>query len=126
MNSKGFEIFENQDFLSDNLLHKTYEFWRKVAPINPSQKFYANLNIEDLNYKVKSDQFIRENYTEYIQSIYPDYNILFGSFVIKLVGEESRLPLHQDWSFTDETKSRTLNFWIPISDLISTSGNLFT
>jgi len=125
MNKIGFKIIENEEFFSEKTLTKVKNFWYENSPKESPQNFYANLNIDDIKYKKLSDVFLKETFQEYISNTFPEYKILFGSFVIKLSGSGSFLPLHQDWSFIEEEKLESINVWIPIDNITDESGRLF-
>jgi hypothetical protein len=39
--------------------------------------------------------------------------------------EPAEVPLHQDWTFVDESRHRSLNFWCPLEDVDETNGCLW-
>lgn len=51
-----------------------------------------------------------------------DYRALVGNFVVKEPGENSVLPVHQDWSVVSEPEFTALNVWCGLQDITVTNG----
>lgn len=80
--------------------------------------FHSTLMCEDLDYRkgvhehLKSvyERPMRENFTE-------DYFPFIGSYAVKEPGPNSAWALHQDWTFTEEDKYRSVVVWSPLRDI---------
>jgi ectoine hydroxylase-related dioxygenase (phytanoyl-CoA dioxygenase family) len=51
-----------------------------------------------------------------------DYRVLFSGFVTKIPGKPSKMRLHQDPTFVDETQFKALNIWSPLVDVDEKNG----
>lgn len=61
---------------------------------------------------------IGNNYSKYLNSFRP----FAANFLTKHNDDTSKLPLHQDFSFTDEASFDSLNLWIPLVDVDEING----
>ena len=52
-----------------------------------------------------------------------DHRVVFTSFLTKLPGDASVLPLHQDPSFVDERHHRAITMWVAVDDITAAEGN---
>jgi Phytanoyl-CoA dioxygenase (PhyH) len=123
---KGYSLVGESMFLEKTILKLVYDYWHTIRPENEPQNFYAILNIPEKKYKEKSDQFLKDIFEPFVNSILSGYRILFASFVIKLPGKDSFLPLHQDWSYIEGEKNSSVVVWIPISEMVENSGLIFS
>lgn len=57
--------------------------------------------------------------------LFEHYKKLNTVFIIKNKHKISNFPLHQDWSFVDETKESALNIWIALQDTTIKNGGLY-
>jgi hypothetical protein len=53
-----------------------------------------------------------------------DLQVVTTSFVVKEPNPMSATPLHQDWSFVDETRWRSATVWAPLQDVDFENGAL--
>jgi hypothetical protein len=61
----------------------------------------------------------------WINTHIPGYRALYGNFMVKEPGASSRMKLHQDWSYVDETTLKSFAIWIPLQDLNEQNGALW-
>lgn len=50
------------------------------------------------------------------------YEILYGNFMVKEPDSSSKMKLHQDWTYVDESKYESFAIWIPLLDLNENNG----
>ncbi|MBK7638818.1 MAG: phytanoyl-CoA dioxygenase family protein [Bacteroidetes bacterium] len=87
-----------------------------------STTFYATSFHPDFELKKKvSDQIIELLHTKLEEHFY-DYKILGSSFLKKKPNDQNPLPLHQDWTVTDEEKYGSFTIWIPLQDTFKENG----
>jgi ectoine hydroxylase-related dioxygenase (phytanoyl-CoA dioxygenase family) len=55
---------------------------------------------------------------------FPGYKILGSSFLEKKPSPDNPLPIHQDWTVTDEDKFGSYSIWIPLEDTSKNNGTL--
>ncbi|MFN8295428.1 MAG: phytanoyl-CoA dioxygenase family protein [Chitinophagales bacterium] len=78
--------------------------------------FYSTSFHEDLELKRKVSDTIISKLHNKLHSTFTDYKILGSSFLNKLPKDNNPLPLHQDWTVTDEDKYGSFTIWIPLQD----------
>lgn len=59
-----------------------------------------------------------------LNELFADYRIVTGLYLVKESGEDSAVPIHQDWNLVDESRCASLNVWIPLVDTTFTNGGL--
>lgn len=59
---------------------------------------------------------------ESIQRHFHGHTPLGCSFLCKTPGQESRMPVHQDWTIVDESKYASVTVWIPLVDTDEYNG----
>lgn len=74
-------------------------------------------------------QFVFESVTAILQThlerLLCDYRFCVGSFMSKAAADpNSRLAMHQDWSFASEPEQRAVHFWAPLADVGLDNGCL--
>lgn len=82
-----------------------------------STSFHSNV---ELKYKVNSE--IISILKNKLDETFIDYKILGTSFLKKLPKQNNPLPLHQDWTVTDEEKHGSFTIWIPLQDTTIKNG----
>ncbi|MCW5906355.1 MAG: phytanoyl-CoA dioxygenase family protein [Chitinophagales bacterium] len=53
------------------------------------------------------------------------FKILGCGFLQKETGEDSAVPLHQDWTYVDESRFFSMNIWIALEDVNMNNGAMF-
>ncbi len=56
------------------------------------------------------------------KELFVDYKILLNCFAVKNNQPASSWPVHQDDSFTDESKFSSLSIWVPLTDVDQNNG----
>ena len=83
--------------------------------INPGYYNSADHYDKATKYKVR-DEF-KSLFQPHIDSLIVDYKIIFCNYNVKKSGTDSKLFLHQDYSYADEDEYMSLNAWTPLTDL---------
>jgi ectoine hydroxylase-related dioxygenase (phytanoyl-CoA dioxygenase family) len=87
--------------------------------------FYTTLWSPSLDYRRGVDQAIRRVFDRRVPTLLGPSRMFLSQFAVKPAGEaSSECPLHQDWSFTDDTKYRVVSIWCPLVDVDSANGCL--
>lgn len=86
--------------------------------------FYATSFHPDFTLKQKVNNEIIGLLQSKIDYYFSDYKILGSSFLKKKPNENNPLPLHQDWTVTDEEKYGSFTIWIPLQDTDKNNGAL--
>ena len=77
---------------------------------------------EDTAAKTALNQQINQRVQASINEIFKDYKALGSSFLTKRSGDDSIMPLHQDWTVVDENKYASITCWIPLIDTTPSNG----
>jgi ectoine hydroxylase-related dioxygenase (phytanoyl-CoA dioxygenase family) len=60
-----------------------------------------------------------------LDCVLEDYRVVLCSFVVRAAGSALHdMPLHQDWSFVDESRARSIGLWAPLVDVGPENGCL--
>lgn len=84
--------------------------------------FYATSFHPDFELKKKVSDEIISLLQDELKNNFSDYKVLGSSFLKKKPNEENPLPLHQDWTVTDEEKYGSFTIWIPLQDTSKENG----
>jgi hypothetical protein len=87
--------------------------------------FWSSIFSDQIEYRTKVFREITEIFRPKVHSMLEHYRPLLATFVVKSANDsESKLPLHQDWSFVDEPQWVALNVWCPLVDVDENNGPL--
>lgn len=88
--------------------------------------FCATMFSDDVKYRQWANELICQAFnTAFTKYCQPQFHLLYGNFMVKYPGEDSKMPLHQDWTYIEETQnSRSYAIWIPLQDLHGENGSL--
>lgn len=87
------------------------------------RKFHSTLMSEDMGYRLGVNEAISRVFEPALQRTFTDhYRNFIGSYAVKEPGENSAWAVHQDWSFTDEQRYRTVVVWCPLVDVDLNNG----
>lgn len=81
---------------------------------NTDVPFYATSFHPDLELKYKANAAVLEVVQQQVENLFSDFKILGTSFLEKLPNQNNPLPIHQDWTVTDEQKHGSFTIWIPL------------
>jgi hypothetical protein len=60
-----------------------------------------------------------------LSTLLDEYKVCIANFVVKLpMQQQSRVPMHVDWSFVDERRFPSVNIWCPLVDVDAGNGCL--
>lgn len=98
--------------------------------------FYAQLPAQNLpgthvtmfnpsfDYRKLVDEKVKATCGSAIENLMNGYRCLYANFMIKEPGIEGDFPVHQDWTYVDETQFTSYAFWIPLQDVDIDNGAL--
>lgn len=84
--------------------------------------FYSTSFHPNFELKQKVNQQILDLLQPVLDENFSDYKILGSSFLKKIAKQNNPLPLHQDWTVTDEEKFGSFTIWIPLQDTNEKNG----
>lgn len=96
----------------------------KIAPY-----YYNGIHmttwIADNHFKLTLKEELEKLILKPCSIIFDNYKLLNTTYIIKKKHQVSNFPIHQDWSFVDETKNEALNLWIALQDTTVHNGGLY-
>lgn len=116
----GYTIF---DSLDEIIVTKLNDFYHSIQSPQLSG-FHPSMFWEDVILKKKISNKISTTLENWVKENFPDFQILYGNFMVKEPGENSIMKIHQDWSYVDETQYQSFAIWFPLSDLTPDNGAL--
>lgn len=120
---EGYTVF---DFLAASEVSELADFYHQKRPEGALQGFHASMFHEQINYREQMDQKIREVVGRVLAPELEDgFELLYANYMVKEVGEDSEMKMHQDWTYVNEDRAKSYAIWIPLLDLNETNG-IFT
>jgi ectoine hydroxylase-related dioxygenase (phytanoyl-CoA dioxygenase family) len=110
-------------FLNEQQVHDLRELYRKVQPIS-FPGFSSTIYSKDLNKKANTSKKVLDIVNENINQYIGNYRLLGASFLCKTPGNQSEMPIHQDWTIVDENKYFSATIWVPLQDVDVENGAL--
>ncbi|MFO0947789.1 MAG: phytanoyl-CoA dioxygenase family protein [Planctomycetota bacterium] len=87
--------------------------------------FYTSLWSDNVDYRRTIHEGAREILRRKSFPFLEGYRMCLANFAVKVPGsEEGKVPLHQDWSMTDESRFAPVTIWCPLSDVDEVNGCL--
>ena len=86
--------------------------------------FRVTLFSDNIEYRFEAHELILKVFSTALEKLFPGYTVIVGNFVTKDPTLNSEVPLHQDWTFVDEAKHRSINIWCPLGDTYVENGAL--
>ena len=117
---------ENKGYLVTDLLN--------ACEVQALRDIYLKYQIQIPNHFFSSsfipDESIRKSISREIQAVIrPKINGLLQNhkelgavFLVKPVGSNTQMPIHQDWTVADEPEYQTITAWIPLQDTTVQNG----
>ncbi len=91
----------------------------------PQEVFYVSVNLKNRAEKEKIDVAVGKLLSPYFNKTFASYKRLVSAFQIKPISIESEVPVHQDWTLTDEEEHFSVTVWIPLCDTTINNGTLY-
>ncbi|HEV2865233.1 MAG TPA: phytanoyl-CoA dioxygenase family protein [Allosphingosinicella sp.] len=88
---------------------------------NSENPYHATYFDDDKAYRREAYAFARGAIAERAAPLLCGYRMITGGFVVKHPGD-GPVPLHRDWTLTDDAGRVTLNFWLPLVDADENNG----
>lgn len=120
ININGYAIVP---FASKEQIESIKIFYNQL-PLIDAKGTYVTMFHPSSHYRQLVDEKLKTLFEQKASSFLKNYRVLFANFMIKTVGEEGVFPVHQDWTYVDETKYVSYAFWIPLQDTDIQNGAL--
>ena len=95
-----------------------------TLPETNSKGTYVTMFHPSYEYREKVEHKIRQLFAVKAEGLLINYRVLFTNYMVKEPGPEGDFPVHQDWTYVDETKYASYAFWIPLADVDTSNGAL--
>ena len=69
------------------------------------------------------DRLLTPVWERHLGEVFVDHRVVFTTFVVKFPGRDSSMFLHEDRTYVDEQRYRSLTLWIPLVDTSPALGN---
>lgn len=96
--------------------------WRRFHP-EDGRGFETDFEVADLAHRRSLEAAMAPWWQAKVGELLDGYRVFVTSFLMKWPGEDSVLDLHQDWSYVDERRCRSVSFWVALDDASATLGN---
>jgi len=104
------------DLLDPKTCDKGIAIYKKIHGNETPNSFFTTTHSFDLEYRMACNEAIKGFLTPPVSGFLNDYLPLYGNFMIKPPGVNSECGLHQDWTFVEEERFRTVNVWVALQD----------
>ena len=84
--------------------------------------FESTSFIEDSSLKEVVNNQVEFIFKSKIEELFKDYKTLGTSFLTKRAGNNTNMPIHQDWTVVDEDDYSSVTCWIPLIDTTVHNG----
>ena len=112
------------DFLNEYEIKTLLDLYHEL-PHEIKSSFGASLMSQNINYRQLVNQKIKKILGEKTEKLFGFHRLSFWGFVFKKCKAiDSEVPIHQDPSFIDETKSNSYGIWCPLTDVNKFNGCL--
>jgi ectoine hydroxylase-related dioxygenase (phytanoyl-CoA dioxygenase family) len=86
--------------------------------------FHSSVESTDLAYRRRVHERVIAALGEVIERDFADHQVINTALVVKWPGEDGVVPIHQDWTFVDETRFRSVNLYCALTPSDSSNGGL--
>ena len=88
------------------------------------QGTHVSMFVPDYAYRKSVDEVIKQAFARSCNALFDDHKMLYANFMMKEPDEHSEFPVHQDWTYVDESKWRSIAVWCPLQDCDEQNGTL--
>lgn len=93
-------------------------------PNNETLSFESTSFLEDELLKEKINSSVDNVFSSKVNELFENYKTLGTSFLTKRSGENTKMPIHQDWTVVDESQFDSVTCWVPLVDTTVNNGAL--
>jgi len=103
------------------VIRELTQLYKQIQPIS-FEGFSSTIYNQDLETKRITSEKISTLLHPYVSEILNEFRPLGASFLCKTPGENSKMPVHQDWTIVDELNFGSYTIWIPLVDVDELNG----
>jgi len=85
--------------------------------------FHTDLERADAATRAAVDALVAPVWDRYLPEVLDDHRVFMSSFLVKWPGPGSDLYVHQDTTYLDEGRFRSVSFWVALDDASPALGN---
>ena len=111
-------------FYTQEEINELDEIYHRLHP-KDEHGFFPSTFSKDKNYRAKADEEIRRIGSRSIDQYCLNIKVVCGAFIVKNIGVDSGMCVHQDMSLVDESRYTGINIWVPLVDLTIENGAIF-
>lgn len=120
LSTQGFAVVP---FADAETLQELRSFYNALQPTDAKGTYVTMFN-PSVEYRTAIDMKIKELCGGKATQLMDGYRVLYTNFMVKQPGPEGDFPVHQDWTYVDESKYSSVAFWIPMQDVDAGNGAL--
>src|SRR5688572_4331531 len=126
LEKKGYSVFDFPDSGRLDELNSILSglMKQKQNPHAEDQGFYFASFDNASTLRQKVHELVSAEMQPFIQKYFPEYKALVANIILKEPGDKE-VPLHQDWSFVDETLYSSYAIWLPLEETSRENGGLY-
>ena len=115
--------FTTMPFLDKNEVDYLVSLYHRLGiPGLEDLGFHATMSSPDSAYRREVDLQIKQIVKPKVDKLLIDFKPIFANYIIKEPHRENECPVHQDWSYIDETQLTSINIWCPLVDTNKYNG----
>lgn len=112
------------DLLSEDEVSVLNEAYQRFSA-SPGRGFYSTILSQDVAERRSVNKVISSVLQSAIEKWLDGFRQLVSTFAVKTARQSTTsVPIHQDWSFVDETRFYSIGLWCPLSDVSAHNGCL--
>lgn len=115
----GFVVTE---FFTDEEVERLRVEIEEMMP--PAGGFSTSVEIVDEGYRTAVHSWLTRWFADRSAKLLVDHDMNLTAVAVKWPGADGEKPIHQDWTFSDESRFRAVNVWVPLVDTNWTNGSL--
>ncbi len=109
--------FTTMPFLDKDEVSKLVDIYYDLGiPGLEKLGFHATMSSPNSTYRKRVDEEIKKIVRPKVEKLLIDFKPLFANFIIKEPFRANECPIHQDWSYVDESRTTSINIWCPLVD----------
>ena len=116
---KGYVVL---DLMSPNTCDEARLAFEKMHKSQKIDKFFTTTNSLDASFRQLCNDYISSLLEPLVRKVVDNYKPLYSNFMIKPPVVDSICDLHQDWTFVDESRFRSINVWVALQDTDISNG----
>lgn len=122
LSKNGYVVVNSSNTTIFDEIRAFYE-WKEKPYV--TEGFFSSMMHSDFNHKKVVNTFLCERLHEFASEFLINYRPLFANFLVKSPNSNRQVGLHQDWTYTDETRFHSINIWMPLHATNAKNGGLF-